>query len=943
MTLRKKAIVMTMIILISLLLIQHSISRAVLLESFSELEKNEAVKNMKRALDAILNNISILDSEAADWAAWDDTCAFVEGNNGQYVKKNLPGETFSVLKINIILFIDSSGSIVFGKGFDLDEKTEVPVPESIKAHIYKGSPLVHHPDPSSSTSGIVTLPEGVLMVASRPILTSEREGPVRGSLVMARFLDAKEMKHLSATTHLSLAVFAPDDPGVPPHIKEGLSGSKTAPAILVSPSGPDIVAGYALIKDIYSSPGVFLGADMPREIYKQGMVGVAYLITQLLLTGLAFGALTLLLLERTILSRLARLSSDIISIGSTGDHAARVEVAGEDELSRLGESVNSMLAALDESRRELLLSEGRYRNLVDNSPDLIFSLDGNGGLESVNQAGLEMLGHDTAGEVMGRDFTGFIHPEDRERTVRLLCGLIETKTKTYKGFHLRMVNEERTIYAEANSMLIYDEEGVYRGLSGTIRDITDRRRVEDELSLQRAYFQQLFENSPAGIVMADINDRFINVNKGFEKLFQYTADEVRGLRINDVIVPEKLLGEASSYSREVLSGNVICAETVRKRKDGSTVNVFILSYPIILGEKQVGLYAIYSDITERKQSEEKLKYLSLHDPLTGLYNRAYFEEEMKRLEGSGLRSAGVLLCDVDGLKLINDTMGHDIGDALLAAAARVIKEVFRSRDTVARIGGDEFAVLLPGNDKNSVRRAAERVRESLARHNVNTEIPLSISIGYSAGDIEQKSVAELFREADNNMYREKLLNGQSIRSSVVQTLMKAMEARDFITEGHADRLQELVSGLARSLGLPDRRITDLRLLARFHDIGKVGIPDRILFKPGPLNEDEFQEMIRHSEIGHRIAQSSPDLAPIADWILKHHEWWNGQGYPLGLKGEEIPLECRILAIADAYDAMTNPRPYREAMTRQQALKELIRCSGVQFDPRLVSMFIQVLD
>ncbi|MCL4441642.1 MAG: hypothetical protein M1609_13955, partial [Firmicutes bacterium] len=239
MTLRKKTVVIIVITLTILLFILYAISRVVLLESFAGLEKKDTTKNVERALDAISNNIATLNSEAADWAAWDNTCAFVEGNDDKYVKKNLPDETFSVLKINIILFIDSSGSIVFGKGFDLTGKTEVPVPESIKTHLFKNSPLVNHPDPSSSASGIITIPEGILMVASRPILTSEREGPVRGSLVMARFLDSREMKHLSGTTHLSLTVLAPDDPEVPSHIKKALSGIKTDPPIEVSATGPD--------------------------------------------------------------------------------------------------------------------------------------------------------------------------------------------------------------------------------------------------------------------------------------------------------------------------------------------------------------------------------------------------------------------------------------------------------------------------------------------------------------------------------------------------------------------------------------------------------------------------------------------------------------------------------------------------------------------------------
>jgi HD-GYP domain-containing protein (c-di-GMP phosphodiesterase class II) len=204
------------------------------------------------------------------------------------------------------------------------------------------------------------------------------------------------------------------------------------------------------------------------------------------------------------------------------------------------------------------------------------------------------------------------------------------------------------------------------------------------------------------------------------------------------------------------------------------------------------------------------------------------------------------------------------------------------------------------------------------------------------------SIDELFKEADNNMYREKLHHKESARSAIVHALMRALAARDFITEGHAERLQRLVAGMAVAIGLPESNAADLRLLAQFHDIGKVGVPDSILFKPGPLTPEERSEIERHCSIGHRIALSAPDLAPIADWILKHHEWWNGEGYPLGLKREEIPLECRILAIADAYDAMTSDRPYRKAITHEEAVKELERCAGSQFDPVLTPKFIQVL-
>ena len=192
------------------------------------------------------------------------------------------------------------------------------------------------------------------------------------------------------------------------------------------------------------------------------------------------------------------------------------------------------------------------------------------------------------------------------------------------------------------------------------------------------------------------------------------------------------------------------------------------------------------------------------------------------------------------------------------------------------------------------------------------------------------------------MYREKLNRSHSVRNSLVQALTLTLKARDLCTEGHNERVQETAVRLGDSLGMPGSQVYDLRLLAQFHDIGKVGIPDSILLKPGPLTAAERLEMQRHTVVGQRIALAVPDLAPIANLILNHHEWWNGAGYPLGLKGEKIPLACRILSVVDAYDAMTSDRPYRQAMSSEAALAELRRCAGSQFDPDIVPVFVQLI-
>jgi HD-GYP domain-containing protein (c-di-GMP phosphodiesterase class II) len=216
-------------------------------------------------------------------------------------------------------------------------------------------------------------------------------------------------------------------------------------------------------------------------------------------------------------------------------------------------------------------------------------------------------------------------------------------------------------------------------------------------------------------------------------------------------------------------------------------------------------------------------------------------------------------------------------------------------------------------------------------------------VGFAVKKEFHRNLKDILKEADHHMYRKKLYRTQSVHSTIVNTLINTLRARDLTTEEHVIRLEKLLVSTAALIGLPDSTTADLSLLAKFHDIGKVGISDGLLFKEGPLSSEEWTEMKRHSEIGYRIALSTPDLVPIADWILKHHEWWNGQGYPLGIKGEEIPVECRLLAIADAYEALTSVRPYRRTFSHREAVAELRRHAGTQFDPQLLEKFLQMLE
>jgi diguanylate cyclase (GGDEF)-like protein len=367
---------------------------------------------------------------------------------------------------------------------------------------------------------------------------------------------------------------------------------------------------------------------------------------------------------------------------------------------------------------------------------------------------------------------------------------------------------------------------------------------------------------------------------------------------------------------------------------GTVVFITILRYY----EKEAWRAAAY--LEQRQRAQESLYFLSYNDVLTGLNNRARFENVIVRVSTEPEYEIGVFFVDVDGLKFINDTLGHKCGDALLKRVAWILRRSFPESTSMFRIGGDEFVILMPSGNPTQMEECYKSIRDNIQKENDKQQDPLllvNLSCGYALG--VNQDVHNVLHEAESKMYREKLLHHTSENRTIIHTVKQMLAARDFDTGVHSERLEKLIVDLAGLAGMAPSSTADLVLFARFHDIGKVGLADHILLKPGPLTKKERREMQQHCEIGWRIANASTDLLPIADWILKHHEWWDGNGYPLGLKAEEIPFECRLLAIVDSYDAMVSDRPYRKALSRQNARDELIRCSGSQFDPDLVNIFL----
>jgi len=608
--------------------------------------------------------------------------------------------------------------------------------------------------------------------------------------------------------------------------------------------------------------------------------------------------------------------------------------------------IGTMLEITDRKRAEEALkeSEKKFRDLAEKSLVGVYLVQDNA-FKYINSKFAEIHGY-TVEELIGQmDPKDLAFSEDRPLVEENYQKKISGKVGS-SHYEFREITKDNKII----NVEVYGSRTMYQGrpaVIGTMLEITDRKHAEKKLRESEERFRQLAENIHEVFYIYEVGIRqFSYISPAYQEVWGCPLSQSLYQKPKSFLVtvhPE----DKDRVIRSLEKKNLGEAEEVYRivRPDGSIRWIKDRSFPIYDGSGKIfRIVGIAADITDIKIGEEKLKYLSLHDSLTGLYNRIYFEEEMNRIEKARYDAVGIVSCDVDGLKLVNDTLGHDQGDKLLIAAARVLRESFRDGDLVARIGGDEFSIILPNTTESAVENVCQRIQEAVANHNaLHPKLPLSISIGFAVSNGVYRNLKDLFKDADNNMYLKKLYHSQSVRSTIVNTLINTLKTRDLTTERHVTRLEKLLVDMASIIGLPESAVSDLSLLAKFHDIGKVGVPDSILFKRGPLSSEEWIEVKRHCEIGYRIALSASDLIPIAEWILKHHEWWNGNGYPLGIKEEEIPIECRLLAIAEAYEAMTSIRPYRRAFSHGEAVAELLKYSGTQFDPKLLEKFMQMLE
>jgi len=586
---------------------------------------------------------------------------------------------------------------------------------------------------------------------------------------------------------------------------------------------------------------------------------------------------------------------------------------------------------------DLRVSDTRYKTLVEAVPEIVAHLNWHGDYIWVNEMGKEFFGDDVCGRHFAEYFSSY---EEYQRIESKLIPLL----KDYEGIipleamMKRKDGQLRLLKWQSKTVI---EEGKTIGTLATASDITEIRKAELQLIASEQQYRDLFEKSPIGLLKVDRNGKILDLNQYYLDMIEppskeaLTAQNLFAIAQN---IPE--FGQALSKNLPVFEkGQSFSTEIQFTTSWGKRVWIRYKVDPVFDTDgNPIEAVVACEEISAWKQAQEKIRYLSYNDALTGVYNRAFFDEELRRLNVSRQLPISIIVGDVNGLKLVNDAFGHQTGDKLLITIARILKNVCREEDIIARWGGDEFAILLPKTPYETAYGICERINAA-CKENVTDPIPLSIAMGLATKTLVCEDIYKIMSSAEDIMYRHKLLESKSIRNAIISSLETNLYEKTFETREHAYRMQKLCQQFGKALGLPDNEMDHLTLLANLHDIGKIGVPASILNKPGPLDEEEWTIIRKHPEIGYRILFSSHELVSIADEVLAHHEKWDGSGYPKALKAHDIPILSRILAIIDAYDVMTNERAYKNAISHKEALEEIKKCSGSHFDPELAWAFI----
>ncbi|HZK88103.1 MAG TPA: HD domain-containing phosphohydrolase, partial [Anaerovoracaceae bacterium] len=601
-------------------------------------------------------------------------------------------------------------------------------------------------------------------------------------------------------------------------------------------------------------------------------------------------------------------------------------------------------------------SELRFRTLVEEAP-IGITLSKNNHQFYINSMYEKILGR-TKEEIMNLGWEQITYPYDLNQEMEKYELLKKHKINTYSMVKRYIRGDGSIIWANMTVASLNINSQLGENNICMVQDISDLIKINENLKANELRYKNLyldFENKQLLLVsllnsMKDLifykdpEGIYLGCNEAFEKFVGKGREQIVGFTDFDLFGNKRAALFKQKDIEMLKQNSPLKNEELVPYSDGSMVWMETLKSPFCDSNGNVlGLIGVSRDITERKKQEEKILYLNYHDILTGLYNRTFFEKEKVDIDKEENLPLSVIIGDINGLKLINDGFSLEEGDKILIEEANILKSCIREGDILARTGGDEFTILLPKTDDIQANIVVDKIKaacKDYADEVGNIIYGASLSLGHATKNSMQKSFEEISRTAEEEMYRSKLLESKSMHSAIIASIKATLFEKNNETEKHGGRLGELSRVLGIELGLNEKEKVDLELVSTLHDIGKIGIDKNILEKSGKLSELEWHEIKKHPEIGYRIAKTVPELRNIAEYILCHHERWDGKGYPQGLSGENIPYLARALSILDSYDAMIEDRPYRKAMSKEAAIEEIRKNSGTQFDPEVAKIFVE---
>ena len=544
-------------------------------------------------------------------------------------------------------------------------------------------------------------------------------------------------------------------------------------------------------------------------------------------------------------------------------------------------------------------------------------------------------------------FENLICDEDRDFVVNELKNYLVKNQKVFDvEFRMRHKDGRYRWFRTRGEALWDINNNAYR-MAGSTTDITHSKSVEDALKSSEAKYRLIVENITDVILVYNVtSQRYSYVTPSIKQLMGYSPEEFYELKDEDYMETDtiSLVNELSERTLVEFLKNPEANHTYtvliqNTCKSGEIIWVEYYTKFRYNSKNEIETYAVARNVTERKQAEDKILYLSYHDSLTGLYNRRYLEEKMSLLDTEDNLPISIIMGDVNHLKLMNDAFGHKMGDELIIKSSEAIKSGCYMEANISRWGGDEFIVLLPKTDSRKVKLIIDNILLNCSKQEVNS-MPVSVAFGFGTKTSSIQTIFATMQEAENFMYRMKSKEGERNRQHIIKRISEVLFQKYPSEEQHARRVSSLCAKLAVSLGLDEAFVKKASIAGMMHDIGKVAMGVQLIEKSAPLTKDEWEEVMQHAEVGYKIIGSSEEMFDISEAIFEHHEKYDGTGYPRGIRLTEISQLARIVTIVESYDSMTHPHSYKPKLEKDQAILEIRNNEGLQFDPKLAEIFIE---